>query len=181
MRASSSCVTRTPQTHLHSPLLFAICFLHRLCRSADDEKQLLMLLLTNALALIQLRLSLTLLPSLRPTTPRADAAVSAPPHDCAAPPSFCVHRSTCSFRSHSFPSLPPGECLCCRQRIRLLDLLQHVETVQETLVLVHQLRDLDVFLPSRKRERRTSRSASAALVDKCASFCWVSVSSDSSM
>ena len=179
MRASSSCVTHTPQTHLHSPLFFAICFLHRLCRSADDEKQLLMLLLTNALALIQLRLSLTLLPSLRPTTPRADAAVSAPPHDCAAPPSVRTGPPAPSVHTPSRPYLLVNARAVAT--IRLLDLLQHVETVQETLVLVHQLRDLDVFLPSRRRERRTSRSASAALVDRCASFCWVSVSSDSSM
>lgn len=162
MRASSSCVTRTPQTHLHSPLLFAICFLHRLCRSADDEKQLLMLLLTNALALIQLRLSLTLLPSLRPTTPRADAAVSAPPHDCAAPPSVCTGPPAPSVHTPSRPYLLVNACAVAT--IRLLDLLQHVETVQETLVLVHQLRDLDVIFYHQGKERDARLVLQAAVL-----------------
>lgn len=176
MRASSNYFTVAPHLHLHSA---SVVFCVATCVLADDEKQLLMLLLTNALAFAQIRLSLTASPSLRPTSPHADAAASAPPRDCAAPPS--------TYTDPPAPSVHTQSCLYLLvdaravATIRLLDLLQHVKTVQETLVLVHQLGDLDIFLRSRRRDGSTSRSAIAAFVDRCASFCWVRVSNDSSI
>lgn len=170
MRASSNCVAIPPHSHLHSVLVIiraVSCGLARV--SADDEKQLLVLLLTNAFTLAQLRLAVTSPPSLRPASPRADADASSPPRDYAAPPSAYTDPPAPSVHTtprHYF--LVDARAVAT---IRLLDLLQHVKTVQETLVLVHQLCDLNVFLHSTRRNNATSRSAIIAFVDRCASFC----------